>query len=98
MSMHKPTPNENSESQLYNLNGSMQQGSSSKADRSPLVKKYSAVYANTNIHYRIYNATSFVHILSQINPIHSRPHYFFTIHKMALHPKSETPLKQYKGK
>jgi len=58
----------------------MQQGSSSKGDRALLVKKYSAVYANTNIRYRIYNVTLFVHILSQINPIHALPHYFFNIH------------------
>ena len=37
-------------------------------------------YANTNSHYRIYSAPSFVHILSQINPIHTLPHYFFNIY------------------
>jgi hypothetical protein len=59
----------------------MQQGSSSKGDRSPtLVKKYSAVYANTNIHYLIYNAPSFIHILSQKNHTHALPHYFFNTH------------------
>lgn len=73
---HKPTPKGNSESELQQLNGSMQQGSSSKGDR----KKYSAVCANTNIRYRIYSAPSFVHNLSQTNTTHALPYYFFNNH------------------
>jgi len=46
----------------------------------PPGQENSAVYANTNIFYRTYSAPSFVHILSQINPIHALPHYLFNIH------------------
>jgi hypothetical protein len=46
----------------------------------PLVMTYSAVYENTNIHYCIYSAPSFVNILSQINPTYALPPYLFNIH------------------
>jgi hypothetical protein len=62
-----------------------------KAIRCAATQEFSNILWNPNVHYRVHNSPPLIPILSQINTVHTTPHYFSNIHPDVIAPRTIRP-------